>query len=96
MKSSILVDKMIPMNFRILATALQLLSHCPMIPHNHFYNGGQPFSFSRLVKGDQGIADSLEAPLPKVLLGQESGQHTPRHSSHWAAPSQCDSVQHHL
>ena len=44
-------------------------------------------SGSRLVRGDQGAAGSLGAPLPRVLLGQGSAQHTPGPSSYWDAPS---------
>ena len=42
---------------------------------------------SRLVRGDQGAAGSPGAPLPRVLLGQGSAQHTPGPSIHWDAPS---------
>ena len=44
-------------------------------------------SGSRLVRGDQGAAGSLGAPLPRVLLGQGSAQHAPGPSFYWDAPS---------
>ena len=44
-------------------------------------------SGSHLVRGDQGAAGSLGAPLPRVLLGQGSAQHAPGPSFYWDAPS---------
>ena len=44
-------------------------------------------SGSRLVRGDQGAAGSLGAPLPRVLLGQGSAQDAPGPSFYRDAPS---------
>ena len=49
-------------------------------------------SGSRLVRGDQGAAGSLGAPLPRVLPGQGSAEHAPRPSFYWNAPSRSSTL----
>ena len=58
----------------------------PPPPHQEGWRAVSP-SGSRLVRGDQGAAGSLRAPLPRVLLGQGSAQHAPGPSFYWDAPS---------